>query len=88
MAKDTESNFNILEHKLVPEHVILNDEEVRALMEKLNIKSSQLPKIFSTDAVIKAIDGDIGDIVKITRASPTAGETVYYRTVVKKIIKK
>jgi DNA-directed RNA polymerase subunit H len=88
MVKDTDSNFNILEHKLVPEHTILSAEEVRELVEKLNIKISQFPKIFSTDAAVKAIEGEIGDVIKISRASPTAGNTVYYRTVVKKVIKK
>jgi len=83
-----ESTFNILKHGLVPKHAILGDNEVKALERKLNITRNQLPKIFTTDAAVKAIEGKIGDVVKIERPSPTAGDTLYYRIIVKKTRKK
>lgn len=68
---------------MVPKHKILSEEEKKALLEKHNINEVQLPKILTNDAVTKAIDAKIGDVIKIERESPTAGKTVYYRIVVK-----
>lgn len=79
-----EISFNILNHQLVPKHIILKECEVKDLMEKYNISPNQLPKIFTNDAVIKSIGAKAGDVIKIIRKSPTAGESVYYRIVVKK----
>ncbi|MGB6628883.1 MAG: DNA-directed RNA polymerase subunit H, partial [Nitrososphaeraceae archaeon] len=45
-------------------------------------KPSQLPYIMITDKGIEDLDVRPGDIIKITRKSPTAGESVYYRYVV------
>ncbi|MBR9682133.1 MAG: DNA-directed RNA polymerase subunit H [Candidatus Aenigmarchaeota archaeon] len=79
----TEKEVNILKHFLVPEHVILSDEEKKELLERLNIKLEQLPKLSHKDAVVKAIDAVERDVIKITRDSPTAGVTTYYRLVIK-----
>lgn len=81
---EKETNINILKHELVPEHTILNEEEKKALIEKYKIAETQLPKIFTSDVVVKAIGAKKGDVIKIKRKSLTAGKTVYYRLVVKK----
>ena len=75
--------INITEHRLVPKHVILNEKEKEELLKKYNINLHQLPKILLSDAVISAIGGKIGDVVKIMRKSQTAGQSIYYRVVVK-----
>ncbi len=75
--------FNILKHELVPEHVILNEEEKKALLQQYNITAKQLPKTLTSDAVVKLIGAKPGDVIKITRKSPTAGTTTYYRIVIK-----
>lgn len=72
----------VLDHELVPEHVILNKEEVNELLSKYNISLNQLPKIKASDAVIQIIGAKPGDVVKIIRPSLTAGKSVYYRLVV------
>jgi len=76
--------FNILKHELVPEHIILNEEEKNELLEKYKIKPENLPKILTNDPVAKALDAKEGDILKIIRKSKTAGTSLYYRIVVKK----
>ena len=73
--------INILKHNLVPEHVILSDEEAEEVLDKLKIRPDQLPKILPDDPVVKAIGAKLGDILKITRNSETAGIFVAYRVV-------
>ena len=73
--------IDILKHNLVPEHVILSDEEAEKVLDELNIRPDQLPKILPDDPAVKAIDAKIGDILKITRNSETAGIFVAYRVV-------
>ena len=76
--------FNILKHELVPEHIILNENEKKRLLEEYGIKPGNLPKILTTDPVVKALNAKEGDILKIIRRSKTAGTSLYYRIVVKK----
>ena len=71
----------ILQHKLVPEHTILSEEEAQKVLDDLNVRLDQIPKILPTDPVVKAIDAKVGDILKITRKSETAGIFVAYRVV-------
>jgi DNA-directed RNA polymerase subunit H (RpoH/RPB5) len=72
---------NISKHVLVPKHEILKDEsEIEEMMNKYQLKNkSQLPIILKTDAMARYLDVKPGDIVKITRNSLSAGETVVYR---------
>jgi len=79
-----EKEINILKHELVPEHIILREEEKKELRERLKIKTGQLPKILSNDPVVKSIGAKEGDVLKIIRKSATAGIAIYYRLVVKK----
>lgn len=81
---ETETEIDILKHELVPKHIILNEEEKKEILKNLQIEPHQLPKILTLDPVVKAINAKEGDILKIVRKSPTAGESIYYRIVSKK----
>ena len=79
-----EKEFDILKHELVPEHIIMNENEKKELFEKLKITERNLPKILANDPAVKAIGAREGDCLKIIRKSPTADVSIYYRVVVKK----
>lgn len=74
---------DILRHKLVPQHILLSKEEARKILKRLGLKKSELPWIYSTDPVARALKAKPGDVVMIIRRSPTAGEAVAFRVVVK-----
>lgn len=84
VAAATPSKVDILKHELVPRHEILTTAEKKELLEKINATERQLPKMLDTDPIIKKIEAKPGDVIKITRKSLTAGETVYYRLVAEK----
>ena len=74
--------FNVLEHELVPDHILLTEEETQELLKKYGITRGQLPKIKSSDVVVKQINAKPGDVLKIIRKSLTAGKAVAYRLVI------
>ena len=74
--------FNVLEHELVPDHILLTEEETQELLKKYGITRGQLPKIKSSDVVVKQIGAKPGDVLKIIRKSLTAGKAVAYRLVI------
>ncbi|MEM2842612.1 MAG: DNA-directed RNA polymerase subunit H [Candidatus Bathyarchaeia archaeon] len=80
--KSEKSVFSIFEHELVPKHIVLSKEEAEEALKKYHIKPYRLPYIKKNDPAIKEIGAKPGDIVKIIRKSPTAGEAVVYRYVI------
>jgi DNA-directed RNA polymerase subunit H len=83
MEKTAENQqLEITSHKLVPSHVIILENEKKELLEKFKIMPDQLPKILNTDPACISIGAKPGQIIKIIRKSPTAGEAVAYRLVV------
>jgi DNA-directed RNA polymerase subunit H len=72
--------FNILDHDLVPQHIILNENDTNIVMEKYNLKSKEnFPEISRFDPVAKAILLKPGMICEITRPSKTSIKSKYYR---------
>jgi len=72
----------ISNHIYQPKHEILSKSGAEEILKKYNTKPSQLPYMMIDDKGIEDLDVRPGDIVKITRKSATAGESVYYRYVV------
>jgi len=75
---------NPLDHVLVPKHELLPTSEHAAFLIENKIKSkANLPLIkFHEDMIARVIGLIPGDIVKITRPSPSAGEYISYRVCV------
>lgn len=70
------------DHVYVPRHEIVTKEEAEGVIQKYNCRLTELPLIFATDPAILGLGVKPGDLVRITRKSSTAGESVYYRYVV------
>ena len=70
------------DHVYVPKHEIISKKEAEDVLKKFNCKPTELHLIFVDDPAILELGVKPGDMIKITRKSPTAGESLYYRYVV------
>jgi len=71
--------FNITHHFLVPQHIVLNDEEANAIIEKYHTDKMEFPKILRSDPIARYYAMKSGQMCKIIRRSPEVGESVSYR---------
>jgi len=73
--------FNVSRHDFVPHHEPIRDEaEIEAVVRRYSLKSRvQLPLIFSSDPMARYLGLRPGQLVRITRRSPSAGVHVLYR---------
>ena len=72
---------NLIENILVPEHILLDDNEKKDFI-KIYSREKDMPRIKVSDPVARYYNMKIGDICKIIRPSKTAGKVNYYRVVV------
>jgi DNA-directed RNA polymerase subunit H len=75
--------FDITKHSVVPKHELLDDKQKEEVLKGFGITLRQLPRMLDSDPMAKILAAKPGDVVKITRKSETAGESVYYRVVIK-----
>jgi DNA-directed RNA polymerase subunit H len=69
---------------MVPDHNIMSEAEVSALLSHYKITTEQLPKIFHDDPAVKMIGANVDDVIRIVRMSHTAGRAEAYRLVTKR----
>jgi DNA-directed RNA polymerase subunit H len=69
---------------MVPDHKIMSEEEVSALLTTYNITTEQLPKVFHDDPAVKTIGAEADNVIRIIRESHTAGRAESYRLVIKR----
>jgi len=72
---------NITLKDFIPKHKILNKEEKEIILKKY--KSKNLPKIQTSDVMIRYLDGKENDIVEITRNNINSGISIVYRLIIK-----
>jgi DNA-directed RNA polymerase subunit H (RpoH/RPB5) len=75
--------INIVDHVLVPKHIVLSKEETDAVLEAYRAKKRDMMLIKTTDAVAKYYNMKPGEIVKIIRPSVMTVEAPAYRLVIK-----
>lgn len=73
----------VLSHNYNPKFELLGENEASKLLDDLNINSSlELPKMAVNDPIAKLFKAKPNDILKITRKSYTAGESIFYRVII------
>ena len=72
--------YNIMNHQLVPKHIVLTNEESEEVRRKYNISNnSQVPDISRFSPVSQIIGIRPGDLCRIQRPSKTAIKADFYR---------
>ena len=72
--------YNIMNHQLVPPHIVLSAEEATAVKQKYNIHDdSQIPDISRFSPVSQVIGLRPGELCRIERPSKTAIKAEFYR---------
>ncbi|HII72561.1 TPA: DNA-directed RNA polymerase subunit H [Candidatus Woesearchaeota archaeon] len=71
-----------IKHALIPKHTKLSDKEKEKVLEEYQITVNELPSILLSDAALRGLDAQEGDVIKIERESPTAGTATFYRGVI------
>lgn len=70
------------EHDLVPEHSLIGDDELEAVLDEYDIKRTDLPKIKKSDPALAEVPAESGDVIRIDRDSRTTDRAVIYRLVI------
>ena len=73
--------MDVSEHTLVPEHTLMDEEELQEVLTEYDIKRTDLPKIKRTDPALPD-EAEVGDVIEIVRESRTADRAVIYRLVI------
>lgn len=78
--KLAELMINISKHEKVPKHEIISNDDIIKIMKLYHLKSiNQLPLILTSDPMARYLGLKSGQVVKITRNSPSAGTYIHYR---------
>ncbi|MCU4802516.1 DNA-directed RNA polymerase subunit H [Halobacteria archaeon HArc-gm2] len=72
---------DVSQHELVPDHTVVDDEEIEDVLEEYDIKKTDLPKLQRLDPAAPD-EASVGDVVRVTRDSRTTDQAVVYRLVV------
>lgn len=74
-------DVHVQQHQLVPKHSLLSQEEIEELLKRYNISKRQMPSMSLKDPALQELNAQVGDVVKVTRNSPTQGTSYFYRVV-------
>ena len=72
---------DVSQHKLVPEHTVLDDDTLEAVLDEYGIDRTDLPKIKRKDPALPD-DAEPGDVIEIVRDSRTTDQATVYRLVI------
>ena len=75
--------INIVDHVLVPKHIVLLKEEGDAVLQAYRAKKRDMMLIRTTDPVARYYNMKAGEIIKIMRPSVMTVEAPAYRLVIK-----
>ena len=72
---------DVSQHDLVPDHSVVDEDDLDAVLDEYNIKKTDLPKIKRADPGLPD-EAAVGDVIRIERDSRTTDTAVVYRLVV------
>jgi DNA-directed RNA polymerase subunit H len=72
---------DVSNHELVPDHTVIDEEEVEAVLAEYGIERTDLPKIRRKDPALPD-EAEVGDVIEITRESRTTDTATVYRLVI------
>ena len=67
---------------MIPEHKLLSESEVKAVVKKYGIQLEKFPRILESDPQVQKLNAKAGRLIAIYREDPT-GKYIYYRYVVR-----
>jgi DNA-directed RNA polymerase subunit H (RpoH/RPB5) len=73
---------DISKHHLVPEHTLLDKDEVKSFMDEYNLGKLDMGRIYIDDPMAKYLFAQKDDIIRIIRPSIYSGYATNYRLVV------
>jgi len=72
---------DVSNHELVPDHAVIDEAEVEAVLTEYGIERTDLPKIRRKDPALPD-EAEVGDVIEITRESRTTDQATIYRLVI------
>lgn len=66
--------------EFIPEHVLLNSDEKKELLESFGL--NELGRIYSTDIMARYYGSKLNDVFRIIRPNMNSGTSIYYRLVI------
>ncbi len=70
---------NIIDHYLVPKHIVLSPEEKKEVKNAYGVLDKNFPLILSNDPIAKYYNMKQNDVCKIIRKSKNSGRAISYR---------
>ena len=83
LFKEVELMINLMEHHLVPKHILLNEEEAAEVLREYNVTKRQFQKIIAKEPVARYFNAKPGMIFKIYQYSILTGYSINYRYTIK-----
>lgn len=77
--KKKELEFNLVDHNIVPKHIMLTEDQATEVLIAYNAKKKNMPLIPRTDPVAKYYGMKPNNICKIIRPSTLTAEVPFYR---------
>lgn len=74
--------MDIISHRDQPKFEVLTPKEIEQVMAEYHVSDYTMKKMLRTDAVCKYYALKRGDVIRIIRPSPTAGQAIDYRIVI------
>ena len=72
---------DVSQHDLVPDHSVVDEADLEAVLDEYDIKKTDLPKMKRADPGLPD-EAEVGDVIRIERDSRTTDVAVVYRLVV------